>query len=177
MPSSSRRSATSSTTDCVSETESSTRSSGLSRWNSQSSTGRTIAAGPVEAPSSSVPRSGAVGLGELLEQLLLEREHPLRAAVEAQPGLGRLDPPPGAVEQLRPEPLLERAHLLADRRLGDAEPRRRLGEAPALDDLAERCQLARVHKRSLSTCAVRVAWRCASGSTSPTRRTCSSSGR
>ena len=59
-----------------------------------------------------------IGLGELVEQLLLEREHPLRAAVEAQPGLGRLDPAAGPVEQLRPEPLLERAHLLARRPAG-----------------------------------------------------------
>ena len=38
-------------------------------------------------------------LPELREHLLLEREQPLRAAVEAEPGLGRLDPPAGAVEE------------------------------------------------------------------------------
>ena len=45
---------------------------------------------------------------QLADDLVLELEQPLRAAVEPKPGLGRLDPPPGAVEQLRPEPLLER---------------------------------------------------------------------
>ena len=106
-----------------------------------------------------------VRLGDLVEQLLLEREHPLCAPVEAEPGLGRLDPPTGAVEQLRPEPLLERAHLLGDGRLRHAEPGSRLGEAPPLDHLAERSKLARVHKRILSSRAVRVGFRCASGST------------
>ena len=74
--------------------------------------------GPVEAPISSVPRSGPSGLGELAEQLLLEREQPLRAAVEPEPRLGRLDAPARAVEQLRAEPLLERPHLLATPRAG-----------------------------------------------------------
>ena len=97
-----------------------------------------------------LPAERPLRLAELLEQLLLEREHPLRAAVEPHPGLGRLDTPPGAVEELRPEPLLERTHLLTDRRLRHPEPGRRVGEAPPLDDLAKRCQLARVHKQSLS---------------------------
>ena len=83
------------------------------------------------------------------EHLLLEREQPLRADVEPHPGLGGLDAPPRAVEQLRPEPLLERAHLEADRRLRDAEPLGRLRERSALDDGAERCELARVHEQTL----------------------------
>src|SRR5204862_7461423 len=45
--------------------------------------------------------------------------------------------------------LLQRTHLLADRRLRDAEPLRGSGERPPLDDLAERCQLSRVHKPHL----------------------------
>ena len=49
--------------------------------------------------------------GELVEQLLLEREQALCAAVEAQAGLGRLDATARAVEELRAEPLLERPHL------------------------------------------------------------------
>src|SRR5439155_26173443 len=88
---------------------------------------------------------------ELGDDLLLEREQPLRAAVEAQARLGRLDAAAGAVEQLRPEALLERAHLQAHRRLGHAEPRRRLREALALDDGAERAQLTCVHKGILCT--------------------------
>ena len=84
------------------------------------------------------------------EQLLLEREQPLRAAVEAPAGLGRLDAAPRAVEELRAEPLLERPHLQRDRRLRDAEPLGRLREAASLDDRAERSKLPRIHKRSLS---------------------------
>ena len=39
--------------------------------------------------------------GDLVEDLPLERQEPLRAAVEPQARLGRLDAAPGAVEQLR----------------------------------------------------------------------------
>ena len=77
-------------------------------------------------------------VGELVDDLLFEREQPLRGAVELRAGLGRLDAPAGAVEQLRAEPLLERPHLQADRGLRDAEPLGRLGERLALDHLAER---------------------------------------
>ena len=87
--------------------------------------------------------------GDLVEELLLEREQPLGAAVEPQPGLGRLDAAAGAVEELRPEPLLERPHLQRDGRLGDAEPLGRLREAAPLDDGAEGGELARVHKQIL----------------------------
>ncbi len=58
---------------------------------------------------------------DVLEQLLLEREHPLRAAVEPPPRLRRLDAPPGPVEQLPAESLLERTDLEADRGLRHAE--------------------------------------------------------
>src|SRR5581483_9605827 len=54
------------------------------------------------------PLQRTLGPAQLLEQLLLEREQALRAPVEAQSGLGRLDPAARAVEQLRAEPLLER---------------------------------------------------------------------
>ncbi len=88
--------------------------------------------------------------GDLGDELILEREHPLRAAVEPPARLGRLDAAPGAVEELRPEPLLERAHLQRDGRLRHAEALGGLREAPALDDRAERGELTRVHKRILS---------------------------
>ena len=88
-------------------------------------------------------------LAELGEQLLLEREQPLRAPVEAAAGLGRLDAAARAVDELQAEPLLERADLQAHRGLRDAELLRRLREAPSLDDRAERCELTRVHKQSL----------------------------
>ena len=39
-------------------------------------------------------------LAEVREQLLLEREQPLRSAVEPETGLGRLDPASRAVEEL-----------------------------------------------------------------------------
>ena len=95
-------------------------------------------------------REIAVALrGDVVEHLLLEREQPLRAAVEARSGLGRLDAATGAVEELRPEPLLERPHLERDGRLGDAELLGGLRERAPLDDRAERGQLARIHKRML----------------------------
>ncbi len=87
--------------------------------------------------------------GELVEQLLLEREQPLRAPVEPQAGLGRLDAAAGAVEQLRAEPLLQRSHLERNGRLRDAQPLGGLREAAALDDGAEGGQLTRVHKHIL----------------------------
>src|SRR5581483_1459409 len=49
------------------------------------------------------------------DDLLLEREQPLRTAVEAHPRLGRLDAAAGTVEELRAEALLECPHLQADR--------------------------------------------------------------
>ena len=90
-------------------------------------------------------------VAELLQHLLLEREQPLRTAIQPVPGLRRLDAATGAVEQLHADPLLERADLQAHRRLRHAELLRRLGEAAPLDDGAERCELARVHKQSLCT--------------------------
>ena len=94
------------------------------------------------------------GRSDLGDELLLEREHALRAAVEPPSGLGRLDAAPRAVEELCAEPLLERAHLQRHGRLGDAEPVGRLREASALDDRAERGELTRVHKRTLSVSAL-----------------------
>jgi lipopolysaccharide/colanic/teichoic acid biosynthesis glycosyltransferase len=86
---------------------------------------------------------------ELLEQVLLDGEQPLRGRVEAEPCLGRLDAATRAVEQLPAEPLLERTNLQANGRLRDTEPLGGLGEALPLDDGAERCKLACIHKRSL----------------------------
>ena len=115
-----------------------------------SSTGTTIAAGPVDAPSWSSPASAPSPLaGDLVEQLLLEREQALRAAVQPQARLGRLDATSGAVEELRAEPLLERAHLERHGRLRDAETLGRLREAAALDDGDKRGKLTRVHKHIL----------------------------
>ena len=97
-----------------------------------------------------LPAELALGLArDLLEDLVFEREQPLRAAVEPQPSLGRLHSAAGAVEELGPEPLLERAHLERDCRLRHAEPLGRLREAASLDDGAEGGELARVHKDSL----------------------------
>ena len=76
-----------------------------------------------------VERAGELALadgGDVLEQLILEREHPLRAPVQSSARLGRLDPAPRAVEELLAEPLLERADLQADGRLRDPETLRRL---------------------------------------------------
>jgi hypothetical protein len=62
----------------------------------------------------------AVG-GDFVVKLLLEREHPLGAPVEAQARLGRLDAAARAVEQRLAEAFFEGAHLEADRGLCDAE--------------------------------------------------------
>ena len=151
-PSSTSRRATCSITRCVSDTESATCTPGLSCWNSASATGSTVPPGPVERADLEPPGQLALDLlAQLGEELLLEREQALCAPVEPAARIGRLDAPPGAVEQLQAEPLLERPDLEAHRRLGDAELLGGLGEAPPLDDDAERCKLARVHKQSLCT--------------------------
>ena len=119
-------------------------------WNSQSSCDSTIPPGPGRgADLERAVELLARLLGHLGDDLLLEREQPLRAAVEPHSRLGRLDPPARAVEELRPEPLLERADLQAHRRLGDAEPLGGLREAAPLDDRAKCRKLTRVHKDSL----------------------------
>ena len=58
-----------------------------------------MAAGPVEAPSIEV--AGEVALGgraDVGDDLVLERQHALRAAIQAQARLGRLHSPSRAVE-------------------------------------------------------------------------------
>ena len=87
-------------------------------------------------------------LGELVDEVLFEREQPLGAAVEARAGLGRLDASARAVEELHPEALLERAHLQRDRRLRHPEPLGGLRERAALDHGAERAQLSRLQVRA-----------------------------
>ncbi len=74
-------------------------------------------------------RAGEVSVAfrrHLVEHLLLQREEPLGATVEARTGLGRLDTAARPVEKLGAEPLLECAHLERDGRLRDAELLRRL---------------------------------------------------
>ena len=85
----------------------------------------------------------------LVQHLLLEREQPLRAAVEAHPRLRRLDPAAGAVEELGAQTLLERAYLQGNGGLRDAELVCGLREGAPLDHRTERRQLARVHKSIL----------------------------
>ena len=69
----------------------------------------TIAAGPGRRAELERPGELALAAGrDLVEQLLLEREQPLRARGRVAARLGRLDPTARAVEQLRAEPLLER---------------------------------------------------------------------
>ena len=121
-------------------------------------------AGPTRRADLEPPAELALRLvAELGEHLLLEREQPLRTAVEPMPRLGRLDTAAGAVEQLHAEPLLERADLKAHRRLRHAELLRGLREAAPLDDRTERRELAGVHKRSLCPQA------CAEGASSISR--------
>ena len=105
------------------------------------------AAGPGRSAERELAAELAIVAGELFEQLPLEGEHPLRRPVEPLPCLRRLDAAPGAVEQLRPEPFLERANLEADGRLRHPEPLGRLREALSVDHLAEGGELTRVHKQ------------------------------
>ena len=117
-------------------------------------------------PRSQAFRAAPAGLArQLVDQLALRMQQALRPSVEDPAGLGRLHAAARAVEQPLPEPLLERPHLQADRRLCDAEAVC-LREAVALDNGAERGELARVHKQSLwmkRACEriVNPHWRCA----------------
>ena len=91
-------------------------------WNSPSTTGNTLPPGPGRGTDLEPALELALGLlAEFREQLLLEREQPLRSAVEPQARLGRLDPAAGAVEEPLADALLERADLEADRRLRHPE--------------------------------------------------------
>ena len=90
-----------------------------------------MAAGPVDAPSTRAPAGTLGRRGHVRHDLVLKRQHPLRAAVQPEPRLGRLDAPAGAIEELRPEALLERPHLQRHRRLRHAEPLRRLRSSSA----------------------------------------------
>ena len=77
---------------------------------------------PGRCPDRELAGESAGTLGrDLLEHLLLQLEQPLCAAEQPQPGLGRLDPAAGAVEELRPEPFFERPHLQGDGGLRDTE--------------------------------------------------------
>ena len=95
----------------------------------------------MSSPSASSP--------EIREQLLLQGEEPLRASIEPEAGLRRLDAPAGTVEQPLADALLERPDLEADRRLRDSELIGGLREASALDHRAEGSELLRVHKNTL----------------------------
>jgi hypothetical protein len=88
-------------------------------------------------------------LAELGKQLLLEPEQPLRTAIEAESGLGRLDSTAGAIEKLLADALLERPDLQADRGLRHSELVGSLREAPPLHDCAKGGELFRVHKDNL----------------------------
>jgi hypothetical protein len=94
-------------------------------------------------------KSATLLLAQLVEELSLELEELPRPLVQVLAGLGRLDAPPGTVEQPTTEAFLEGAHLQADGWLRHPEPLGSLREAPPLDDLAERGKLTRIHKKSL----------------------------
>jgi lipopolysaccharide/colanic/teichoic acid biosynthesis glycosyltransferase len=86
---------------------------------------------------------------ELGKQLSLELKEALGSAIEPEAGFRRLDTATRSVEELSAQALLERPNLEAHRRLRHTETLRGLREAPALDDLAERGELPRIHKESL----------------------------
>ena len=149
-PSCSERSATRSTIVWVSKTLSAMCSAGCCSANWQRSCERSTPPGPVDAPISKVPSSSPVASSASSPRISSSSASSRCARpVELQPALGRLHTAPGAVEQLRPEPLLQRPHLERDGRLRHPEPLGRERERLALHHLAERLQLTRVHKRSL----------------------------
>ena len=80
-----------------------------------------VRTGPGRGANRERAYKAAVVGGDFLHELLLEGEHALGAAVEAPTCLRRLHAPARAVEQGLADALLERPHLQADRRLGDAE--------------------------------------------------------
>ncbi len=150
-PSSRVRSATRSTIVCVSKTLSATCSDGKLERELAQQAGQNHAARAGRRADFEGAGELALGfVGELVDDLLLELQQPLRAPVEAKTGLGRLDSASGAVEQTHPEPPLERAHLQRDGGLRHPEALRSLRERPALDDRTEGLQLPRVHKQTLS---------------------------
>src|SRR5215204_1978587 len=72
-------------------------------------------------------------------------EHPARLVEHGGAGGGQRDAPLSAVEQLHAELLLELAHLLAHRGLGDVEPFGRAAEMELLRDGYEVPQVSRLH--------------------------------
>jgi hypothetical protein len=79
-----------------------------------------------------------VDLGFRLEEAGGELEERL-AGVGHDHALG------AAVQELDPELGLQGPHLQAHRRLGEAEPARRLGEAAVADDRVKAAQLVEIH--------------------------------
>ncbi len=150
IPSSSSRRPTCSTTVCVSDTVRATCTSGWSCWNSPRIDRQDASTGPGGGADLEPALELALGfLAEVREQLLLERDQPLRSAVEPETGLGRLDPAAGAVEELLADALLQRPDLQAHRRLRHPELVGGLREAAALDNRTKGRELLRVHKANL----------------------------
>ena len=92
---------------------------------------------PVQGPG--------LALGQVVEHLLLELKNPASVPVKGDACLRRLDTAAGPVEQALADPLLEGANLQTDCGLRYAEVLGSLRKALAVDDLAEGCELPRVH--------------------------------
>ena len=84
-------------------------------------------------------------LRQLPRELVAQREHAQRVAVQHLAPVGGRRSPAGAVDQRRAHHPLERLDLLADRGLRHPQGVGRGRERPPLDDLDERVQLAQVH--------------------------------
>ena len=72
-------------------------------------------------------------------------EHRPGVAQERLAGRRQLDPPARAGQQREPELVLQRPDLLAERRLGDVQPRGGAPEVQLLGDGDEITQLAKFH--------------------------------
>ena len=97
----------------------------------------------------------ALAVGQLAVELVREGEHALGVAQDDPAAVGQLNTAPAAVDQRLADVTLERAHLLADGRLADAQRLRRGRERATLVDLGQRAQMADIHKRTLSQVAPR----------------------
>src|SRR5262245_20952514 len=84
-------------------------------------------------------------LVQVIGRLLLVGEQAARDVQKAAAGLGELDAPAAAHEQLDAELVLQRLHLGGDGGLADAELARRGGEAAALRHGMERSELGMPH--------------------------------
>ena len=145
------RAATPSITAWVSATVSATLTDGFSFWKSQSRSGTTIAAGPVDAPTAASPSTRPP-----IPTRRLRAAAPPARAFAARSCRGGVQPRSARRACRNGQAAVGRAVFRAPgsagcshRRLRDAEPLGGLREAASFDDRAECGELLRIHNESL----------------------------